>query len=172
MNMPLTSRYTHSVITLDCYRDRDRGSARGVGEEGGLRAAGTAGTYVVQRRLVQCQAVVTAPIRVALEQKHGDMALGTHDDHVGVSHRTLHDGGAQVHRDEVQLIHCGHRTVSTGWSAPSTLAWPPACPPTRAHLLPTSGCQAATPAQCSGCPRCCRRRPWGPAWQSHWCPAP
>lgn len=69
---------------------------------------------MVQRGLVQRQAVVAAPIRVTLEQEHGDVALGTHDDHVGVGHGALHDGGAQVHGDEVQLVHCGHSPSAKG----------------------------------------------------------
>lgn len=101
VNMPLTSRYTHSVITLDCYRDRD-GLSTGRGGRGRVsRLRARPGAHMVQRGLVQRQAVVTAPIRVAFEQEHGDMALSAHNDHVGVGHGTLHDGGAQVHGDEV-----------------------------------------------------------------------
>lgn len=39
------------------------------------------------------------------------MALSTHDDYIGISHSTLYNGGTQVHRDEVELIHCEHKVL-------------------------------------------------------------
>ena len=53
--------------------------------------------------LLQGQPVCLAQVRVALQHKHGDGAIRRHDDHVGVGHGAMHDGGAQVHGDEVQL---------------------------------------------------------------------
>ena len=64
-------------------------------------------------RLLQSQSVGLPHIRVSLQRKHGDHAFGRHDDHIGVSHGALHYGRAQIHRDEVELVHCG-RDGKTG----------------------------------------------------------
>lgn len=48
-----------------------------------------------------------AHVGVGLQHKHGDHALGRHDDHVGVGHGAVHDGRAQVDGDEVQLRDWG-----------------------------------------------------------------
>lgn len=151
VNMPLTSRYTHMAITLDCCGGRGLSGPGGVRTAVGDKRSGGEGAYMVQRRLVQRQAVVAAPIGVALEQEHGDVALGAHDDHVGISHGALYDGGTQVHRDEVQLVHCRHRPVST--PCPCPCPCPPAHPP--AHL-PTR-----PPAHPPGPPPSRRRMPSG-----------
>lgn len=56
-------------------------------------------------RLLQGQPVRLAHVRVGFQHKHGDHALCRHNDHVGVGHRAVHDGGAQVDGDEVKLCH-------------------------------------------------------------------
>lgn len=55
--------------------------------------------------LLQRQPVALPHVRVALQHKHGDRSLSCHDDHVGIGHRAVHYGRAQVHGDKVELRH-------------------------------------------------------------------
>ncbi len=58
---------------------------------------------------LQGQPVCLSHVCVSLQHKHGDYALCSHDDHVRISHRAMHYGSAQVHRDEVELCYWGQK---------------------------------------------------------------
>lgn len=117
-----------------------------LGQTGGARfGAGKApatlrgaATHVVQLGLLQGEAVRPAPVGVALQHEHRDLALGAHDHHVGVGHRAVHNGRAQVHRDEVQLVHCkaGRASVREGRAGRATPRCSASPAPQRGHTPP------------------------------------
>lgn len=62
VNMPLTSRYRHSVITLDCCGEGGRSAGEGAHGQGSAGPGTEQGAYMVQGWLVQRQAVMPAPV--------------------------------------------------------------------------------------------------------------
>lgn len=104
VNIPLTSLYAHTAITRDCCRGGEGlvyGLGSGLSGSGGLLGE----THRGDLRLLQGQPVGLPHVRVHLQHKHGDHALGGHDDHVGIRYGTVDDGRAQIHWDEVELFH-------------------------------------------------------------------
>lgn len=106
VNIPLTSLYAHTAITRDCCRGGE-GLVDGLGSGSGLSGSGglPGETHCGDLRLLQGQPVGLPHVRVHLQHKHGDHALGGHDDHVRIRHGAVDDGGAQIHGDEVELLH-------------------------------------------------------------------
>lgn len=62
-------------------------------------------THCGDLRFLQGQPVSLPHVRVYLKYKHGDHALGSHNDHVRICYRTMYYGRAQIHRNEVELFH-------------------------------------------------------------------
>lgn len=107
VNIPLTSLYAHRAITRDCcweggpvYSNTQEGQP-----EPAVPGRGESCSHRGDGGLLQGQAVSLPHVRVYLEHKHGDHALGGHDDHVGICYRAMHYGRAQIHWDEVELSH-------------------------------------------------------------------